>query len=203
MRRIDALRASRETIGEDFVVTSLGGNARDWFSLRSHSSFCVHHAMGLGAAVGLGLAKAVPSEPVWAFEADGGLLMNLGFLGVLGKLDQANLRLVVFDNETYLSGGGLDTLTAETVDLAAVATACGLRRVTEVREVDEFAAAMTSAAAVSGTSVIVAKVDRSVEGPPLTAEYVEMKQRFVRDAERKLGVAILRPAEAVAAPDLT
>jgi thiamine pyrophosphate-dependent acetolactate synthase large subunit-like protein len=197
MRRADALAACRHVIDEDLVVTSLGGNARDWLALRAHNSFCVHHAMGLATAVGLGLAVAAPKEPVWTFEADGGLLMNLGVLGVVAKLRPANLRLIVFDNETYLSGGGFDTLTRDTVDLAAVAAACGWRHAATVRDVDAFAAAAAAAAARPEPSLILAKVDTSIVGPPSTLEYVETKQRFVRDVERKLGVTILRPAEHV------
>lgn len=195
MRRADALAACRDVIDDDFVVTSLGGNARDWFALRGRNWFCVHHAMGLATSVGLGLALAAPAEPVWTFEADGGLLMNLGVLGVVAKLRPANLRLVVFDNETYLSGGGHETLTSDTVDLAAVAVGCGWRHAVTVRDVDAFAAAAAEVTARAEPSLIVAKVDTSIVGPPLTIEYVETKQRFVRDVERKLGVTILRPAE--------
>jgi thiamine pyrophosphate-dependent acetolactate synthase large subunit-like protein len=156
--------------------------------------------MGLGTAVGLGLAMAAPDESVWTFEADGGLLMNLGVLGVVAKLRPPNLRLVVFDNESYHSGGRMETLTSDTVDLAAVGTACGLRHVATVRDADAFAAAAAQAAERTEPSLIVAKVDTTIVGPPLTMEYVEIKQRFVRDMERKLGLTILRPAEQISAP---
>jgi sulfopyruvate decarboxylase subunit beta len=197
MRRSDALAAVRATLGEDLVIASLGGNGRDWMALRERNTFCVHHAMGLPISVAVGVAVAQPRETVWAFEADGGLLMNLGFLGVVGKLQPPNLRVLVFDNETYLSGGKLPTLTADTVDLAAVASACGWRHASTVRDVDAFAAAVDEAAGRREPSLVVAKVDTSVVGPPSSAEYVETKLRFVRDVERKLGIEILRPAEVV------
>jgi thiamine pyrophosphate-dependent acetolactate synthase large subunit-like protein len=200
MRRSDALAAVRETIGEDLVIASLGGNGRDWLALRERNSFCVHHAMGLPISVALGVAVARPDDTVWAIEADGGLLMNLGFLGVVGKLQPPNLRVLVFDNETYLSGGGLPTLTHDAVDLAAVASACGWRHSRTVRDVGAFAAAVTDAAARREPSFVLAKVDTSVAGPPSSAEYVETKLRFVRDVERKLGIEILRPAERVQRP---
>jgi len=195
VRRSDALAAAQAVIGDDLVVSSLGGNARDWLALRAHNTFCVHHAMGLTASVALGVAVAARDERVWALEADGGLLMNLGFLGVVAKVRPANLRLIVFDNETYLSGGRLETLTRDTVDLAAVGTACGWRYTTTVRDVEAFATAVEQAARRGEPSLIVAKVDTSISGPPLTSEYVETKLRFVRDVERKRGVTIARAAE--------
>jgi len=102
-----------------------------------------------------------------------------------------------FDNERYLSGGGLPTLTRDAVDLAAVAAACGWRHTTTVDEVAAFASAVEQAAARREPSLIVAKVDASIAGPPSSAEYVETKLRFVRDVERRLGIEILRPAEGV------
>jgi thiamine pyrophosphate-dependent acetolactate synthase large subunit-like protein len=72
--------------------------------------------MGGAALVGLGLAVAQPQQPVLVLTGDGEMLMGLG--------SQAT---VVLDNECYGQTGQQRTHTAMGGDLAAIASACGMR----------------------------------------------------------------------------
>jgi len=195
MRRIAAMKAIRDAVGEDLVVCNQGGNSQDWHELRPRNNFYLQHAMGLTTAIALGLALSTPRERIWAFEGDGGILMNLGLFGVIAKARPANLKLVIFDNENHECGGPYPTLTRDTVDLAAVAVACGVRSAEVASDVDKFARAVDELASKDEPALVVAKVELGTDGAPMTIDAVEAKHRFVRDVERKLGIEIIHPPE--------
>lgn len=192
MTRGDLFDALLPTIGDDLVITSLGGNAQSWFWRRSHNNYVVHHAMGLTTAVGLGLALAQPTERVWVFEGDGGILMNLGMLAVLGRAQPANLAVVVVDNGMYESGGRLPTLTSSTLDLTAVATACGWPHAVGIDHITAVPKALETCG--QELTLITARVEPGSDGAPLRMQYVENKLRFVDDVEAKLDIPIRHPA---------
>lgn len=195
MKRIAAMKAVVDLVGEDLVVCNQGGNSQDWHEMRPHNNFYLQHAMGLTTAIGLGLALAAPQERVWAFEGDGGMLMNLGLLGVIASTRPANLKVVIFDNENHECGGPYPTLTRDTVDLAEVALACGFRWAETVSNVDAFARAVAELTSKAEPALVVAKVELGTDGAPMTIDAVEGKFRFVRDVERKLGIEIIHPPE--------
>jgi sulfopyruvate decarboxylase subunit beta len=196
MRRKQALETLRPLIEDDLVACCLGGTARDWHSLRPRNTFYVHHAMGLTPGVGLGLSLAQPEASIWAFEGDGGLLMNLGLLAVIAHSRPRNLFVVVMDNELYESGGKLPTFTNAGVDFAGVASACGWEHVATVRTLDELAQLAALGKDRPGPHLLVLKLEPGVDGEPMTIEYVENKLRFERDIHEKLGVVLRRTPEA-------
>ena len=134
VKRIDALRAIADCLADELVVCNQGGNGQDWHQLRPANNFYMQHSMGLTTALALGLAMAQPDERIWAFEGDGGMLMSLGMLGVIARARPRNLKVLLFDNENHECGGPYPTLTRDTVDLAAVALACGWDSAEVVRD---------------------------------------------------------------------
>lgn len=182
-------------VGDDLVVCNQGGNSQDWHELRPRNAFYLQHAMGLTTAIALGLAIAQPDQRVWAFEGDGGMLMNLGLLAVIGKARPRNLRVVIFDNENHECGGPYPSFTADTVDLAAVARACGIDASATVSGEEAFAAVVEQLAAAPSLGFVVAKVELGTDGAPMTIDAVEAKFLFVRDVEQKLGIEIIHPPE--------
>ena len=195
MKRIDAMRGVLEVVDDDLVVCNQGGNSQDWHELRPSNNFYLQHAMGLTTAITLGLACALPRERVWAFEGDGGMLMSLGLLGVIAKKRPDNLRVVIFDNENHECGGPYPTLTADTVDLAAVALATGWDTAHTVSDEAAFAQATADLRDAPGLNLLVAKIELSTDGSPMTIDAVEGKFLFVRDVERKVGIEIIHPPE--------
>jgi sulfopyruvate decarboxylase subunit beta len=195
MRRIDAMRAVLEVVGEDLVVCNQGGNSQDWHELRPWNNFYLQHAMGQTTAIALGLACGRPDQRIWAFEGDGGLLMSLGLLATIASKRPPNLRVIVFDNETHECGGPYPTFTAGVADLAGVAQASGFDASETVDTVDEFVRAVTWLAESPGLNLVVAKVEVGTDGAPMTIDAVEGKLRFVRDVERKVGIEIIHPPE--------
>jgi thiamine pyrophosphate-dependent acetolactate synthase large subunit-like protein len=189
------MRALLDLVGDDLVVCNQGGNSQDWHELRPQNNFYLQHAMGLTTAIALGLALARPDQRVWAYEGDGGMLMNLGLLGVIAKQGPRNLTVLVFDNANHECGGPYPTLTADTVDLARVACACGLEHAATVADEEALVAAVRDSLARGELGLIVAKVELGTDGAPMTIDAVEGKFRFVRDIERKLGIEIIHPPE--------
>lgn len=160
MKRIDALRAIYDRLGDSAVVTIMGAVAAELQSIGHRPNFFyLQHAMGLASSVGLGIALSKPSLPVVVFDGDGSVLMNLGGLSTLARYRPKNLIHVVFDNESLLSVGGFPTATGTCTRLAEVAAAAGVLRTACVTTIDEFVKEFASAQSAGELTTLVAKVD--------------------------------------------
>ena len=120
---VEILLEKREDL---LVVAGLGSTAWDITAAGdSPLSFPLWGAMGNAAMIGLGLALAQPARRVLVITGDGEMLMGLGSLATIGVQRPPNLSVVVIDNERYGETGMQATHTADGVDLARVALACG------------------------------------------------------------------------------
>ena len=162
MNRADALAAIYPVLIRDdvIVVTIMGAVAVELYNLgHRHNFFYLEHAMGLASSMGLGIALAMPTNPVVVIDGDGSLLMNLGTLSTLARYRPGNLTHVVFDNESLLSVGGFPTATSTGTDLAGIASASGVPSVIRADAVEEFAQAFETAVNGYALTTIVGKVD--------------------------------------------
>ena len=160
MKRLDALGAIYDRLGDCAVVTIMGAVAAELQSLGHRPNFFyLQHAMGLASSLGLGIALAKPNTRVVVFDGDGSLLMNLGGLTTLARYRPRNLVHVVFDNESLLSVGGFPTATSTGSDLAAIASAAGVPRTGTVRTLDDFVRAFDEAVTANELTTLVAKVE--------------------------------------------
>lgn len=160
MKRLDALRAIYNHLGDCAVVTIMGAVAAELQSIGHRPNFFyLQHAMGLASSVGLGIALSRPSVPVVVLDGDGSLLMNLGGLTTLARYQPANLVHVVFDNESLLSVGGFPTATGTCTRLAEVAAAAGVPRTACVTTGDDFVREFTAARTAGQLTTLVAKVE--------------------------------------------
>ena len=160
MKRLDALRAIYDRLGDCAVVTIMGAVAAELQSLGHRPNFFyLQHAMGLASSLGLGIALAKPNTRVVVLDGDGSLLMNLGGLTTLARYRPRNLVHVVFDNESLLSVGGFPTATSTGSDLAGIASAAGVPRTGTVRTLDDFVRAFDEAVTANELTTLVAKVE--------------------------------------------
>lgn len=160
MKRLEALGAVYDRLGDSAVVTIMGAVAAELQSIGHRPNFFyLQHAMGLASSVGLGIALSKPSVPVVVFDGDGSLLMNLGGLSTLARYQPKNLVHVVFDNESLLSVGGFPTATGACTRLAEVAAAAGVPRTACVTTIDEFVREFAAAQSAGVLTTLVAKVD--------------------------------------------
>jgi thiamine pyrophosphate-dependent acetolactate synthase large subunit-like protein len=101
-------------------------------------NFYLWGAMGGAASIGLGLAQARKDKRVAVITGDGEMLMGMGSLATIGAKQPANLAIVVIDNEAFGETGGQASHTGLSTNLAAVALACGFRKVMTVRDASEL-----------------------------------------------------------------
>jgi sulfopyruvate decarboxylase subunit beta len=164
MLRIDGLRSVYPELEGSLVVTIMGAVAAELQSLGHRPNFFyLQHAMGLASSTGLGLALCLPQQRVIVIDGDGSLLMNLGTFSTVARYRPKKMVHIVFDNESLLSVGGFPTATSTGTDLEGIARASGIPRVSTVRSVEGFKAAVTDAMHGDELTTIIAKVE--AKGP--------------------------------------
>lgn len=167
--------------GDLLVVTGLGSSSYDLNASGDHpATYYLWGAMGAAALVGLGLAQAQPGRSVAVVTGDGEQLMGLGGLATIAVANPPNLSIVVIDNNHYGETGMQASHTGRGLDLAAVATGCGLaeaRTITDMAGVEAVRAALHSNGAGPRLYVIKVKADAPPRSlPPRDA--VLVKNRF-------------------------
>lgn len=127
MRRSFAAGLVRDRLAaDDVVVCALGSTRRAWQELAApHLTYYASDPMGTAPALALGLALARPDRRIVLLEGDGDLAMNLGVLVTIAEARPANLRIVVFANGRYETGGGQPLPGAERISFAGLAAASG------------------------------------------------------------------------------
>ena len=127
------------------VIAGLGAPNWDVSAAGDHpNNFPLWGAMGGASMIGLGLALAQPKRKVLVITGDGEMLMNVGSLASIAVEAPKNLTIAVLDNERFGETGMQKTPTAFGVDLAAIATACGIRTSRIVRTMAQSPSCATS-----------------------------------------------------------
>src|SRR5262249_17608499 len=141
--RDEVLRRVQAAAGPtDALIATTGYTGRALYALDDRpSQLYLVGSMGCASSVGLGLALAQPHRRVLVLDGDGAALMRLGALATLGYRRPPNLVHVLLDNEMHESTGGQATVSTS-VDLAAVAQACGYPRVVRAASLDECTRAL-------------------------------------------------------------
>lgn len=192
MKRYECLKALASTLADDIIVVGNVGNTSTMLSeLRPSEANLYQVNLGSCTALGLGLALALPHRKILVLDGDGSILLNLAVLADVANQGPANLRVIVFDNQSYESGGDLPTATAGLADLAEVARAAGIKNAWTVRNIAEFEEGVKAVLGASELTLVVAKIDRGdppyVPRPHLTLDGRENKYRFIRYVERSEG----------------
>ena len=129
----------------DALVATTGFTGRALYALDDRASqLYMVGSMGCAGSFGLGLALVQPQRRVVVLDGDGAALMRLGALATLGYERPVNLVHVLLDNEVHDSTGGQSTV-SHSVDIAAVAAACGYPVVVRANSAAEAAAAVANA----------------------------------------------------------
>ena len=127
MRRSVAARLVAERLAaDDIVVCSLGSTGRAWREQNApHLVYYASDPMGMAPSLALGLALARPDRRIVLLEGDGDLSMNLGVLVTIAGAAPKNLRVAVFMNDRYETGGGQPLPNAGRVSFVTVAAGAG------------------------------------------------------------------------------
>ncbi len=179
------------TAERDVVVCTTGMASREVFEYRDRANeghgrdFLTVGGMGHASQIALGLALARPDRTVHCLDGDGAALMHLGALAIIGTRGPANLRHVIFNNGAHDSVGGQPTA-GFSVDLTAIAAACGYRATRRVESLAAIGEAMAELASTPGPTLLEIRIDpgaRSDLGRP-TATPAQNKadlMEFLRD----------------------
>lgn len=163
--RPDALRIVDEVFAADPVVLTLGGTIREMLAVagRKPNHLYVLDAMGLPAAIGLGIALGIDAddrhESLLVIEGDGSTLMGFSALSTIGHLKPKKLVLLILDNGVYLATGGQPTAAA-TTDFVAVARACGWANAWDIESTaDSLRAALEAARSQAGPLLLRMRIN--------------------------------------------
>lgn len=107
LRRASLLQCLAELRDKDtIVVTTTGFTSRELYQLRDDPlNFYMVGSMGCAAAVGAGIARAMPRKKVVVVDGDGAVWMRGSFLPVLAAERPPNFLHIVLANHAYESTG--------------------------------------------------------------------------------------------------
>ena len=163
MKRALLARMVAECVSEHVVLASLGTAGRAWREFGGENpTFFVSDPMGAAPGVALGAALARPDLEFVLLEGDGDLVMNLGVLLSIAGAAPTNLRVIVFNNARYETGGGQPLAASERADLAMIATGAGWSRVSTLAAdatESEIRDCLTELMSREGPALVVAAVD--------------------------------------------
>src|SRR5947209_6982720 len=183
--------------GDAVVVCALGMAANEWWAVtRSEDSFYMHGGMGFAASFALGLALSIPDTPVWVLNSDGSLCMNTGCLITEAGQQPRNLKHFVVDNQCYQTVETMPMVNQGGADYAAIARGAGIQQAIPVDDLAELDSIMPAIVAAQGPYLIRLRVEAEPDyqrAPPANYEGPEMKYRFGRAMERKLGINVFGP----------
>ncbi len=174
----------RAAAAGDALIATTGYTGRELFSLGDRDNqFYMVGSMGCAAGLALGLALTRPERRFIVLDGDGAVMMRMGILATIGFERPDNLIHIVLDNGSYESTGGQSTV-SQSVDLCAVAAACGY--VTIVDTDAEKAAGEVIGSDIRGPVFVRLRINPGTIGalprPPITPPEVAARFRRFMDS---------------------
>lgn len=128
MKRSELVELVAHRLGpRHIVICGMGATTFAWQATASTApTYYSADPMGLGAGLALGFAVARPDADVIFLAGDGDLIMNLSVLLAWADAAPDNLRMIVFHNRRYETGGGQQIPGAERLELGRAIQAIGL-----------------------------------------------------------------------------
>lgn len=194
----EVMAALKEHRGEAVVVCALGTASSQWWNAtRCEETLYMTGGMGFAASIALGLALSLPQAQIWALNCDGSLCMNLNCLLTEAEQAPKNLKHFVIDNEVYQTlDKPMPMVNQRRTDYAAIARASGFANAITIDDVADLRRRLPDIVATPGPYLIVLKVAPMFDYPavpPYHYEGAEMKYRFGRNLEKKLGIKVFGP----------
>lgn len=179
-RRAVVARLLRDR-GDALVVTSLGNPTFDASAAGDTPlNFYLWGAMGGAAMMGLGMAIAQPKRRVVVLVGDGEMMMGLGSLASIACEKQANLAIIVLNNEHYAETGMQLAHAGRGVDLVGVARATGFEDATSViteKELESLASRLFSSPGLLFSTMKISTDPNPVSLPPRDGPYLRSRFR--------------------------
>lgn len=187
MVREDIIRHIVAASGSDPIISTTGKASRELFEIREANGqghqydFLTVGSMGHSSSIALGVALQKPHARVWCVDGDGAVLMHMGAMAVLGANAPENLIHVIINNGAHETVGGMPTVAAS-IDLVAIAEACGYPYAVSVADFDALDRELEAAKHRNTLSLIEVKCSigaREDLGRPTTTA-LENKINFMK-----------------------
>ena len=198
MKTNEAMKVLAAHRGDAVVVCALGMAANEWWSVtKSEDSFYMHGGMGFAASFALGLALSIPKTPVWVLNSDGSLAMNTGCLLTEAGQKARDSKHFVIDNQCYQTVETMPMVNQDGADYTMMARGAGFPNAVTIDNVKDLGDKLPEIVSTAGPYFIrvrvVAAEPNYQRTPPATYEGPEMKYRFGRALEKKLGIKVFGP----------
>jgi sulfopyruvate decarboxylase subunit beta len=197
MKTNECMKVLAKHRGDAVVVCALGMAANEWWAVtQSEDSFYMHGAMGFAASFALGLALSIPQTPVWVLNSDGSLCMNTGCLITEAGQKPRNLKHFVVDNQCYQTVATMPMVNQDGADYTAIARGAGIQQAIAIDNVAELERKMPEIVAAPGPYFVRLRVEAEPDyrqAPLANYEGPELKYRFGRAMEKKLGIKVFGP----------
>jgi len=198
MKRYDCLKIAAEEMADALVITTVGGGAAEWNSIRPSDGNLRCRTLGLVSSISMGLALALPKRRIIGIDGDGALLMNACGLATLAWQRPANLTLLLFDNGIYEASGLRPTATSAGTDLIGMAKAAGVENASWAASLDDYRNELRKSEERAALSIIGAKTESGMdyfkswrELPAFEYNEVENVYRFMRHIEKVEGKRVV------------
>ena len=183
MNRLFAGALIKAALGpNDLVICALGSVNRTWRAMEApQPAYFCSDPMGIALSISLGVALAQPDRRVVMLCGDGELLMSLSVLATIAGAAPRNLRIVVFNNGRYETGGG-QPLPNPTVSFAGVARASGFAWAHETATEAEAEALTMTLFERSDLGLVSLAIDQDAlgYGPPALWSQAEERAFFMK-----------------------
>lgn len=186
MKREEIIQHIVEVSGEAPIISTTGKASRELFETRvakgqSHKyDFLTVGSMGHSSSIALGVALQKPDMKIWCIDGDGAVLMHMGSMAVIGANAPKNMVHIVINNGAHETVGGMPTV-AGSIDLVAIAKACGYPYAVCVNTFEALDTELKAAKTRSELSLIEVKCSigaRDDLGRPTTTA-LENKENFM------------------------
>ena len=174
----------------DPIVSTTGKASRELFEIREANGqghqydFLTVGSMGHSSSIALEIALQKQDKKIWCIDGDGAMLMHLGAMALIGANKPNNMIHVIINNSAHETVGGMPTV-ASTIDIVAIAKACGYPNAVSVDSYDSLNVELKKARTRQALTLIEAKSTISSRGdlgrPTTTA--TENKNGFMKYLE--------------------
>jgi thiamine pyrophosphate-dependent acetolactate synthase large subunit-like protein len=165
------------------VIGGLGSAGRTWREQKApHLTYYASDPMGTGVTMALGLALAQPGREIFYVGGDGDLLMNLGCLLTVAGSGVTNLKIAIFDNQRYETGGGQALPGAGSYSLADIAKHAGFPYAQAADDPEAADGAIRAFLDYPGLAFLALRIaiEASPYGPPPQWSQAEDRAVFMR-----------------------
>lgn len=193
MTREEALEILLKHIPNDAVIVSTTGKtSREIFEIREKNNkphfkdFLTVGSMGHCSSIALGIALAQPKRKVICIDGDGALLMHLGALTTVGKIQPSNFYHILMNNYVHESVGGQKTA-IDSIDVKGIVNSTNYRNIIGIDTTDELSKNLSDFFKNSGPNFLEIKLkpgSRTDLGRP-TIKPIDNKHNLIEFLKKK------------------